>query len=555
MIAGRIGTVCCAMVAFGCVLFRVGGAAAQYADTNSGCIQCHETALRQNDFCPSVPAAVWARDDKHRRAFFLLHESNPADPQRGEAKRELVRRILGFELREAFLDERYLRLREGGDAETANKVATVKSCLRCHATWPKEADEKHSSVPPVALDLGVSCQACHGPGEKWDLAHRLTAWRMVTPSGKEALGFADCRSPVAKARLCASCHVGDVSQEKFVRHEWYAAGHPPLPSFELASFQAQMPGHWKSLREKGAFAFRDGQPADDVGVMAGQIETLKRNGVAEEAIKGSYREANFPGAAAAGLDPCSDLAGAKDAIVGGAVVLERYARLVGEYSRAAVDGNAAWPELALYDCAACHHELRSGLGVSSRPRRSHAPGRPPLATWPTALAHLAAHQAARYDAAHSQSRWSEVMDAWRQLDRAATDRPFGDPAAMRAAAEVLAASVERLANEAVKTPYDGAAARGAIEFLTDPAHYETNDFSTARQAGWTMRAIFGDLRLRETDRFFSRGSDDPLCLALPSGPERSVMENLGRWLPAAGKYDAAWFREEVRALRKGVVPE
>jgi Cytochrome c554 and c-prime len=555
MIAGRNLTACLAIAACGWLFFRADEATAQYVDTSSGCIQCHETALRQNDFCPSVPEAVWAGDDKHRRAFYLLHERDPTDPQKGAAKRELVRRILGFELREAFVDERYLRLKEAGDAETATKVRLVKSCLRCHATWPKEADESYPSVPPVALDLGVSCQACHGAGEKWDVTHRLPAWRLVTPAGKASLRFADCRSSEAKARLCASCHVGDVSQEKFVKHEWYAAGHPPLPSFELASFQKQMPAHWKSLREKGAFAFRDSRPADDAGVIEGQIETLKRNGVAEGAIKESYREANFPGAAAKGLDPCGDLAGAKDAIVAGAVAMQVYARLVGDYAGAAADSKAAWPELALYDCAACHHELRSGLGVSTRPRRNHAPGRPPLATWPGVLAKLAAHQAAAYEAAQSESRWSLVMDAWQKLDRATTDRPFGDSAAMQAAAEQLAAVMIRLVDDTSNTRYEAAAARGAIALLTDEAQYETNDFATARQAGWALRAVLGDVGFRETDGIFSPGGDDPLCLTLPSGPQRSVMENLRRWLPAAAKYDAAWFRAELKTLRKGIVSE
>src|SRR5262245_34669754 len=175
MNVSRAATACYPTAALAWLLFVGSEAAGQYVDTNSGCIQCHETALRQHDFCPSVPAAVWGRDDKHRRAFYLLHESDAADPQKGAAKRELVRRILGFELKEAFVDERYLRLKDAADAETASKVQAVKSCLRCHATWPKEADEKHRSVPPVALDLGVSCQACHGAGEKWDVAHRLTA--------------------------------------------------------------------------------------------------------------------------------------------------------------------------------------------------------------------------------------------------------------------------------------------------------------------------------------------------------------------------------------------
>jgi hypothetical protein len=550
MSANRLITLCQAIAAIGCFLLITVEAAGQYVDTNTSCILCHQTTPLASDFCSTAPAAVWTNDDKHRRAFFLLHETDPADPQKGAAKRELVRRILGFELSEVFVDGRFLRLKDGADAETASRVATAKSCLRCHATWPTEADDKHSRTPPVSLDLGVSCQACHGPGEKWDQPHRLTAWRAVTPAGKAALGFADCRSSIAKAKLCASCHVGDLSQDRFVKHEWYAAGHPPLPSFELASFEAQMPAHWKSLREKGAFTLRDALPRDDGGLLAGQFDSLQRAGVPAEAIKASYREANFLEAAALGLDPCSDLARAKDAIVAGAAVSQCYARLVGDYSAAAVEKKAAWPELALYDCTACHHELRSGLSVNSRPKRNHPPGRPPLAIWPAALAPLAAQQAAGYDANQAQDRWLAVSDVWRQLERATTERPFGDPAAMQAAAKKLTEAAGQLAIDAAQTRYDHSSLSAALQFLTDPAHDTANDFSTARQAAWAIRGIASDADLSDAELLFMRGPDDPLALTLPSGPNRSVMENLNRWLPAAATYDAAWFREELRAARE-----
>jgi hypothetical protein len=520
-------------------------ASAQYAETND-CLDCHVNVQRQNDFCPPIAGRTWLEDDKHRRAFYLLHETDTADPQKGSSKRELVKRILGFDLRDAFTDERYVRLKENADEETAPKVATVKLCVRCHGTWPKYADGVYTRSPPVPLDFGVSCQGCHGPGEKWDQPHRMTAWRTVTPEAKKALGFADCRSPLARAQLCASCHVGDIAQEKFVKHEWYAAGHPPLPGFELASFQAQMPAHWKSLRDKGPFLFRDGPPADDVLVQE-QRERLVRLGVPAAAIKRSYREANFSEAEAAGLDPCSDLAATKNAIVGGAVIAATYARLVGDYSAAALAGKAPWPELAIYDCTACHHELRSGLASASRPSRSHPPGRPPLAGWSLVLAPLASVQT-------EDASWSAVGGPLVELERATASRPFGDPAAMHAASQPLVAALQQLAGNASNTRFDEAAGRRLLQQLTEsggPWH----DFSAARQAAWAIREIARDLRYKDADSLFSRGSDDPLALNLPSGQQRSVMDNLHRWLPAASRYDAAWFHEELRAARSMLLPD
>src|SRR5262245_14715057 len=87
----------------------------QYVETNRGCISCHESPQSKSDFCDAVPASVWRQDDKHRRAFSLLHESDSPDVAAREKKRQLVRQILGFELRDAFIDDRYSRLVEATD--------------------------------------------------------------------------------------------------------------------------------------------------------------------------------------------------------------------------------------------------------------------------------------------------------------------------------------------------------------------------------------------------------------------------------------------------------
>ena len=89
-------------------------------------------------------------------------------------------------------------------------------------------------------------------------------------------------------------------------------------------------------------------------------------------------------------------------------------------------------------------------------------------------------------------------------------------------------------------------------FLTNSANYETNDSYTARQAAWSIRAVGGDLGLPDADRLFLSAGSDPLSLTLPSGPDRSVIDNLNRWLPAAGHYDPAWFRGELKRIRRDI---
>ncbi|MDZ7687088.1 MAG: hypothetical protein U5O39_20785 [Gammaproteobacteria bacterium] len=47
--------------------------------------------------------------------------------------------------------------------------------------------------------------------------------------------------PEARARLCLSCHVG--TEEKYADHDIMAAGHPRM-SFELEAFTVNQPAHY-----------------------------------------------------------------------------------------------------------------------------------------------------------------------------------------------------------------------------------------------------------------------------------------------------------------------
>ena len=60
----------------------------------------------------------------------------------------------------------------------------------------------------------------------------------------------DLWDPVKRATKCASCHIGNPGEQKVVTHAMYAAGHPPLPGLETATFSDAMPRHWEYLREK-----------------------------------------------------------------------------------------------------------------------------------------------------------------------------------------------------------------------------------------------------------------------------------------------------------------
>src|SRR5213076_1317723 len=52
------------------------------------------------------------------------------------------------------------------------------------------------------------------------------------------------RDPAVRGQFCATCHVGSAADGRVVTHEMYAAGHPPLPPFELGTFMECQPKHW-----------------------------------------------------------------------------------------------------------------------------------------------------------------------------------------------------------------------------------------------------------------------------------------------------------------------
>ncbi len=103
-----------------------------------------------------------------------------------------------------------------------------------------------------------------------------------------------------RVRMCASCHVGD--QDRDMNHDIIAAGHPTL-RYELATFHAWQPKHWRD---------------------------------AEESHK-TYYEAQLW------------LAGQVAATDASLSLLE---------SRACDSHTVSeWPEFAAYNCASCHHNL------------------------------------------------------------------------------------------------------------------------------------------------------------------------------------------------------
>jgi hypothetical protein len=187
--------------------------------------------------------------------------------------------------------------------------AAAKVCLDCHA----DSIAAENRGERFQLSDGVGCESCHGGAELWLNAH---ADRSVSHAENVKNGLYPTDQPVARARLCLSCHMG--TADRMITHRIMGAGHPRL-SFELDTFTWLHP-HYK----------------------IGEAWTKR---------KGEWN-------------------GVRDWAVGQGVAAENLLDLV-------LDDRAGWqgifPELVLFDCHACHR-LMSGRKWGPRQGTGLGPG-------------------------------------------------------------------------------------------------------------------------------------------------------------------------------------
>lgn len=209
------------------------------------------------------------------------------------------------------------------------------------------------AVHGVKFDIeeGLGCETCHGAAERWIAGHGV----FEDAEQKIAQGMRATWDAETRAKLCSGCHVADTDHP--VTHAMMAAGHPPL-LFELDTFTALMPPHWNVDSD-----YLQRKPAPDA---------------ARNWIEGQIAAA--------------------DAYLG---------RL-----EAAAGPHAAFPELSLFDCNACHHPLGAGRWQPGRtPERM--PGSIPLADQPLLLLQAALQAMAP---AQAEQAVAERARLYRQYD-------------------------------------------------------------------------------------------------------------------------------------------
>jgi len=196
---------------------------------------------------------------------------------------------------------------------------TAKICLDCHADNVPSAKQGEK----FQLSDGVGCEACHGGAENWLSTHyNMPA---VSHADSVAAGLYPTEKVNERADLCLSCHLGN--KHKFATHRIMAAGHPRL-SFELDTFTElwRTAGRQPHYRVDNDYKERKEAASHSYTWAAGLLE------------EGRQRLA---------------------LIIDGKIL-----------------GDGMFPELALYDCHACHRSMKT-VQWRRLPRHGNAgPGKP-----------------------------------------------------------------------------------------------------------------------------------------------------------------------------------
>lgn len=339
---------------------------------------------KSDEFCRLNEAVTWDEKDIHSAALLRL------DSELGKAMEKVLQkhRPAGY------------------------KVSQAPECLTCHSVdmAPEKPLAQKTPDDFATAAGGVNCTACHGLRQTWQVEHyeeplqkgQPMPWRAKDPAYKYSKGMHDLRNPVVKAKLCVSCHVGNAAEGKIVTHEIYAAGHPPLPPFEMSAYMQGEPRHWGYPSELKYF---DTVKKDD------RWKLFHFHAGADEA----YLARHYAAGAIAAIQAEAEL-------------------LLADATRAAKDGDIL--DYARFDCYSCHHELRY---PSDRQKRGYdgPPGRAPLRAAAGVPAWVVAENAKTSPSAAVKALAPGFGPQWGKLKAAALERPFGKPASVQTEAKAL----------------------------------------------------------------------------------------------------------------------
>ena len=388
-------------------------------------------------WCLALPLASVAENEPSK---YIGPGSCAATSCHGSVKPVVGSRVFQNEYSTWIISDKHSRAYQALTGDVGERMARIlklgtkaeesPKCLVCHALYA--APEQRGRA--FEISEGVSCENCHGPASAWLGPHTTKSW---AHEKSLALGMQDTRDVIRRTEKCLECHLG--TKNKFVDHEMIAAGHPDL-YFELDSFSAVMPRHWKVPRESEA-----GKPVEEaawVGVRewcAGQAVQLR---AAMERL--TWRAKN-----------------------------ERF------------DKKDAWPEYSELSCFACHHALGPAKD-SWRQEHGYVGRRPGDPAWNSSRYAVFRLLAKQIDSAAGQDLDRQLLAVSDEMSKLNPDRNV-----VVAAATAAAPLAQRIAERLATMPYDQAVALRMLQRIPDDAeNISLADERAAEQAAMAMDSLY-----------------------------------------------------------------
>jgi hypothetical protein len=405
-----------------------------------------------NQFIRLWENAVWQAHDLHSMAYKNLLTKETV---KGKDVPNATAERMEKNLRRSRGDEKYI-------------AANDAQCRACHASAKKAHTDKDplKTADFITID-GVGCEMCHGLGSGYQQKHqeselldnpepegpqRLVPWREWAPAAKKEWGLIDLRDHVTATNQCASCHIGNLADGRFVTHEMYAAGHPPLPPLDLMAYSREQPRHWGLPSELPFFdklLKRDAKKAETVfHVRGGESHTVRR-----------FVESTIAGLAASAV-------------------------LTGQLAEQSKDVGL---DFAAFDCASCHHNLKY---PSDRQERGYlgVAGRPLFRPANFALSKAVLKHAATLDK-DVQTSYDALLATEKQLLESFKQKSLGDNEKVIKATAGIKQWADQTVAKLSKVKYDDAVAKSLLADLIALGQQPIADPEVAQLYLWGVETL------------------------------------------------------------------
>ena len=370
-------------------------------------------------------------------------------------------------------------------------VATDVGCLACHASTKAPLSRvPHAEWKPASFSVteGVGCEMCHGHGTLYERTHRASRdvekadtdvnpeavkvvdWRSFPMALKSEWGLTNLRDPATATHTCASCHIGNKAEGRFVTHDWYAAGHPPLPPLDLLAYAREQPRHWGFAHEMPYIT--------SLAKKAEKDKTDKAFALYHYRAGESFVARRFAESALATLAATATL-GAQ----------------LADDAKAKNDGL----DFAAFDCYSCHHNLKY---PSERQDRGYVgrPGRPLYRPAAFALARLVLAHAGEMKGAELKTAAAELDAAELELADAFTTKTYGDTDKVKAATDKLAKWSEAARKKLDAVRYTTEETKRLFEMVKAAASDDkkpVGDPEVAQLFTWAIETLYLDLQPKD----------------------------------------------------------